>query len=120
MAMPARRAVSPRRSQAASGRSSASAPANSAYTLSARANRTAKLPNCGMVEGLGRLFFQKRGSQATVYKRANGGYLQLTPAVAPTGQVPAVTPPGVGIAAERRVPPGSTREAGRAFAARRR
>src|SRR5579871_5699534 len=63
IAMPARRAVSPTRSEPPPGKANAHAPAPNEYKLKANASRRAKLPICDM--GIPAPFFQKQGMRAT-------------------------------------------------------
>ena len=67
VAMPARRAVSPMRSEPAPS-INAIIPARNVYRLNANARSSAKLPNSAMRETPG-LFFQKRPREATGGRR---------------------------------------------------
>src|SRR5450755_2151249 len=70
VAMPARRAVSPRRSERGPFSTRDKAPAKKLYPLRAKASRSAKLPICDM--GNPHVSFQKRRTEATA--RAGSSY----------------------------------------------
>src|SRR5437667_11933433 len=64
VAIPARRAVSPNRSELEPGRANASAPARNEYALNANASRSAKLPICDMNDPRSYFFRNNRRKQS--------------------------------------------------------